>query len=625
MFVSPGQSLWIKLRNELYDGDTFNLSPSDVNATNYWRMVQKPGEKIKYTYYKEPVASPDEMDVDVHNIPGQWDVTNLHLHGLDVEVHMFDPVNTHNPEADHVRVRPGQCYCYKFQLPTHHPVGMYWYHPHVHGSSAIQLWGGMMGLLYVVPPSPPADMEPQDDKTPAAALPPSAPTTATDTATGTTSNSIVHPELAQKYNIKNAVEFVLWDPAFQKVPTEQGRQSHDIEVDEFLLGQTTLSKIHPFLVNGEITPKLATIQVGEVLHVRALCATIENENTFIIYRKEDHDPSSANSGNWEWNVEDAKPFWVVGSDGVFYDSAKEKKVIVMAGGQREELLLKFDQPGTYLISQQGIQGMQFFDMYGHPHDQLLATIEVVELYDESVLPTNLNLNGVEGGGGGDMKGIRLTPGYDVEETIESHQITKTETIVFSMGANRNQAPFPQYYINGKAFGPDRLDFRAEPGQAVEYILINANHNVHPFHIHVNRFQVKEMGSELSTEKYPVLAEVMNFTENVWRDTVVVPPNGRTRIWVQYKNYTGKTVLHCHFLAHEDTGMMATLFIGPPDYVFHWEDHWQLILGLVIGALVGMSLLWTSISCLKAEGDRTVRDYYQYSVVAMNDLKKKTFD
>jgi len=629
MFVSPGQSLWIKLRNELYDGDTHDLSPlHDVNATDYWRMVQTPGEKIKYTYYKEPVSSPELMDVDVHNLPGQWDVTNLHLHGLDVEVHMFDPVNTHNPEADHVRVRPGQCYCYKFQLPAHHPVGMYWYHPHVHGSSAIQLWGGMMGLLYVVPPPPP---ETVTAATPATL--PSAPTTPTTPTTAATSSSsssatpqrqqssIVHPELAMKYNIKNAVEFVLWDPAFQKVSpstsastsTTGQQKSHDIEVDEFLLGQTTLSKIHPFLVNGEITPNLATLQVGEVLHLRALCATIENENTFIIYRKEDHDPSQA---DWEWNVDDAEPFWVVGSDGVFYESAEEKKVIVMAGGQREELLLKFDQPGTYLISQQGIQGMQFFDMYGHPHDQLLATVEVVEGNDDqSVLPTNVE----------DMKDIRLTPGYGPDETIEAHQIAKTETIVFSMGANRNQAPFPQYYINGKAFGPDRLDFRAEPGQAVEYILINANHNVHPFHIHVNRFQVKEMGSELSTEKYPVLAEVMNFTENVWRDTVVVPPNGRTRIWVQYKNYTGKTVLHCHFLAHEDTGMMATLFIGPPDYVFHWEDHWQLILGLVVGALVGMSLLWTSISCLKAEGDRTVRDYYQYSVVAMNDLKKKTFD
>merc|ERR1712157_19003 len=99
-----------------------------------------------------------------------------------------------------------------------------------------------------------------------------------------------------------------------------------------------------------------------------------------------------------------------------------------------------------------------------------------------------------------------------------------------MGANRNMAPFPQYYMNGKPFDPNRLDFHANPGDAVEYILVNANHNVHPFHIHVNRFQVQEMGSELSTEKYPVLKHLMEFDPKAWRDTVVVPPNGRARIW-----------------------------------------------------------------------------------------------
>ena len=57
-----------------------------------------------------------------------------------------------------------------------------------------------------------------------------------------------------------------------------------------------------------------------------------------------------------------------------------------------------------------------------------------------------------------------------------------------------------------------------------------------------------MGSELSVEKYPVLKELMDFNPDVWRDTVVVPPKGRARIHVQYKEYTGKTVFHCHFLA-----------------------------------------------------------------------------
>jgi FtsP/CotA-like multicopper oxidase with cupredoxin domain len=254
----------------------------------------------------------------------------------------------------------------------------------------------------------------------------------------------------------NSQEFVLWDPAFQSVKETKPDAHHDIQVDEFLLGQTTLSKIHPFLVNGQITPNF-DVGVNEVLHLRALCGTIENENTFIVYRQGDHEE------DWEHA---SIPFYVIASDGVTYDKPMKRNVIVMAGGQREELLLQFDEPGTYVISQQGIQGMQFFDMYGHPHDQLLATITVDENRPSQVPTVSIE----------DMV---FTPGYGREETIQAHDIVKTETIVFSMGANRDQAPFPQYYINGKAFAPDRLDFYAEPGQAVEYILMNANHNVHP--------------------------------------------------------------------------------------------------------------------------------------------------
>lgn len=145
-----------------------------------------------------------------------------------------------------------------------------------------------------------------------------------------------------------------------------------------------------------------------------------------------------------------------------------------------------------------------------------------------------------------------------------------------------------------------------------------------FHIHVNRFQVKEMASELSTEKYPVLKELLTFDENVWRDTVVVPPQGRARIFVQYKEYTGKTVFHCHFLAHEDTGMMSTLFIGPPDEIFEWRDHIQLMIGVAVGTILGAILLLVGINTCRSESEKSMKEYY-YSVVAMNDLKSKTLD
>jgi len=508
--VKPGQSLWIKLRNNMtrdagddnnYDRNVFGAK-TEVTVEDYWRMLQNPGEKIKYQYYKKGVAAPGEMKVDAVNVPKKFDSTNLHLHGLDIEVHMFDPVGTHDPHATHVSVDPGRCYCYRFNIPDHHPTGLYWYHPHLHGSTAIQIWGGMLGLLYV------------------------------DARDGEEEKSLER-ELA-RYGVTRSEEFVIWDPAFRAV---DDAPTHDLEVDEFLLAQTTLSKIHPFLVNGKMNPVFETPK-KQALWLRSVCATIENENTFIVYRQGDEQK--------DWD-EVAIPFYIVGADGVTWSKPSKRNILVMAGGQRYEILLYFDEPGTYVISQQGIQGMQFFDMYGHPHDQILATIRVTD--QEGAAPTV------------PFEQMRFTPGYSPSEDIQAHNIEKTETIVFSMGANRDEAPFPQYFVNGKPFHPDRIDFTAEPGEAREYILINANHNVHPFHIHVNRFQVKEMGSELSSAKYPVLKSVVDFSpENSWRDTVIVAPNGRTRIWVQYKNYTGKTVFHCHFLAHEDTVSTVVLFV-----------------------------------------------------------------
>jgi len=176
---------------------------------------------------------------------------------------------------------------------------------------------------------------------------------------------------------------------------------------------------------------------------------------------------------------------------------------------------------------------------------------------------------------------------------------------------------------GLPFAPDRLDFFAEPGEAREYVLINANHNVHPFHVHVNRFQVKEMGSELSVAKYPALAAVLDFDPDEWRDTVIVPPNGRARVWVRYKNYTGKTVFHCHFLAHEDTGMMATLFIGPQDFsLWRWREEIALaMLGLGVG-LVAATL---GLCCWLRRGGGAARSHDYSAVAAMNDLKSKAVD
>jgi len=70
------------------------------------------------------------------------DPTNLHTHGLQV-----------SPEgnADNVfrRVDPGETADYRIEIPAEHPPGTFWYHPHHHGMTADQVFGGLYGAILV--------------------------------------------------------------------------------------------------------------------------------------------------------------------------------------------------------------------------------------------------------------------------------------------------------------------------------------------------------------------------------------------------------------------------------------------------------------------------------------------
>ncbi|MGA7413791.1 MAG: multicopper oxidase family protein, partial [Bryobacteraceae bacterium] len=82
-----------------------------------------------------------------HNVPHMFDSTNLHLHGLDVIPHLFEPLGTGNPLAKMIDIMPGHSYDYDFQIPVDQPPGLSWYHPHHHGSTAVQAVSGMAGPL----------------------------------------------------------------------------------------------------------------------------------------------------------------------------------------------------------------------------------------------------------------------------------------------------------------------------------------------------------------------------------------------------------------------------------------------------------------------------------------------
>ena len=85
----------------------------------------------------------------------------------------------------------------------------------------------------------------------------------------------------------------------------------------------------------------------------------------------------------------------------------------------------------------------------------------------------------------------------------------------------------------------------------EWKLINLDDdksgNIHPFHIHVNDFQV------MSVNGKPYEAHGL-------QDTVIIPTNGEVVIRIPFKDFVGKTVYHCHLMFHGDQAMMGVVQI-----------------------------------------------------------------
>ncbi|NQY28860.1 MAG: multicopper oxidase domain-containing protein [Flavobacteriaceae bacterium] len=92
--------------------------------------------KMELRIYKEVDHEGEEHN---HNIPHGFNTTNFHTHGFHV-----------SPFQDDIfrKVEPGFSSYYTYDLINHTP-GTMWYHPHVHGSTALQVASGMSGVIII--------------------------------------------------------------------------------------------------------------------------------------------------------------------------------------------------------------------------------------------------------------------------------------------------------------------------------------------------------------------------------------------------------------------------------------------------------------------------------------------
>ncbi|MEY4985615.1 MAG: hypothetical protein RLZZ359_501 [Actinomycetota bacterium] len=105
------------------------------------------GQKVETFTYNNSLPGPtlvarpgDKITVNFTN--NLDESTNLHAHGL----HVSPEGNSDNVMLD---IKAGETFTYEYQLGADHPTGISWYHPHLHGQAANQLFAGLYGAIYV--------------------------------------------------------------------------------------------------------------------------------------------------------------------------------------------------------------------------------------------------------------------------------------------------------------------------------------------------------------------------------------------------------------------------------------------------------------------------------------------
>jgi len=102
-------------------------------------------------------------------------------------------------------------------------------------------------------------------------------------------------------------------------------------------------------------------------------------------------------------------------------------------------------------------------------------------------------------------------------------------------------------INGRVYDVNRIDWTVPLHQTELWKFVTTGNGPHPIHVHGASFQVVSRTGGRG-QVYP--------WEAGWKDTVLLEDGETVSILIRFEAYRGIYVMHCHKLEHEDMGMMA---------------------------------------------------------------------
>jgi FtsP/CotA-like multicopper oxidase with cupredoxin domain len=106
-----------------------------------------------------------------------------------------------------------------------------------------------------------------------------------------------------------------------------------------------------------------------------------------------------------------------------------------------------------------------------------------------------------------------------------------------------------WVINGESVDLEHPLFTARRGQGEIWTLRNSSGGWwHPIHAHLEYVRVLRRNGRVPGP--------LERDGNARCDTVILGPNDEVEVFVKFRDYPGRWVLHCHTTEHEDAYMMT---------------------------------------------------------------------
>mmetsp|Transcript_223 Transcript_223/g.730 ORF Transcript_223/g.730 Transcript_223/m.730 type:complete len:772 (+) Transcript_223:23-2338(+) len=446
------------------------------------------------------------------------DTTNLHTHGLHVSPYQ-DNIDTH--------INPGWQMEYTYDLREDHLPGTHWYHSHHHGSTTLQVFGGLAGALLVEP-----------------------------AATYT-----MQPDLVSLYANAKIMILQHWFLGAGDTGTSDAfTMKSYTQVNQQFASQSTIDKrftpasgtnVDALSVNGLYRP------------TTTLTADVAQLFRFI---------SASGARYIELALDNtACSMKLIARDGVYnYNSDTGSYMtithVVLAPGTRADVavLCKAAAVGSVVtvsstpsasfdavlstenrLSQTNVFSFNVVAQGSTPALAFPTTMPTYPSYLASLLSNAVNqaeTGYVASVGGGTAGNVELSA-TDTTELINGKAFPGwTGEYVMQLCLDKtyevNVVPPPPPGGGGGGGGPPR------PRRQ----LLQAATSAHPYHQHVNHFQITDSDA----------AGGSVFRKGEWRDVVPGTAPGGTKFRFKPHDYIGEIILHCHILQHEDMGMMGLM-------------------------------------------------------------------